>query len=137
MEIEKFSLDKDIKVLCLQATSFPNGVMEAFQKLHAKLPDSMARKSFGISRPEGGGGIVYKAAAEEMHEGEAEELGLESFTIKKGEFYSVTIHNFMSDLPGIGKTFTELLAQPDIDPNGYCLEWYLNDKDVRCMVPMA
>ena len=27
-----------------------------------------------------------------------------------------------------------LISQPDIDPNGYCLEWYLNDMDVRCMV---
>jgi hypothetical protein len=27
-----------------------------------------------------------------------------------------------------------LLTQPNIDPNGYCLEWYLNGKDVRCMV---
>jgi len=40
----------------------------------------------------------------------------------------------MKDLQSIGKAFHELISQPEIDPNGYCLEWYLNQSDVRCMV---
>lgn len=137
MKIEKYSFDKDIHVLCVQAASFPNGVMAAFEQLHARLPDSMSRKSYGISRPEGGGGIVYKAATEEKYEGEAAETGLERFTIRKGEYIGCLITDFKKDVQSIGRTFRELLAQPGIDPDGYCLEWYPNASDVQCMVPIA
>ncbi len=40
----------------------------------------------------------------------------------------------MKDLPAIGNTFQQMIARPDIDPEGYCVEWYLSDKDVQCMV---
>jgi hypothetical protein len=59
------------------------------------------------------------------------------FFIKKGAYQSVTILQFMDDLPRIGQTFLQLLAHPNIDPSGYCLEWYLNEQDVRCMVRLA
>jgi len=39
---------------------------------------------------------------------------------------------FMNDIPLIGKTFEKLLANPDIDSDGYCVEMYIA-KDVRCM----
>ena len=137
MNIEKYSLAEDIQLICVQAASFPMGVQAAFNKLHALVPDGSTRRAFGISRPEGGGGIVYKAAVEEKHEGEAKELGAEHFTVKKGEFVCTTIKDFRNDERSIGRAFTELLKQPGIDPNGYCLEWYTEDwKDVRCMVPL-
>lgn len=56
------------------------------------------------------------------------------FFIKKGAYLSVLISNFMNDLPGIGCRFRELLADPRVDSDGYCLEWYLNKEDMRCMV---
>lgn len=40
----------------------------------------------------------------------------------------------MDDIPAIGKAFKELLAIPGIDPEGACVEWYLSNKDVQCMV---
>jgi hypothetical protein len=43
----------------------------------------------------------------------------------------------MKDIPAIGNTFQELLETPGIDPNGYCVEWYINDKDVICMIRLA
>jgi len=78
--------------------------------------------------------IGYKAAAKELKSGEAETLGLETFIIKKGVYISELIIDFMSDIPSIGRTFQKLLAQPGLDPNGYCLEIYINNKDVRCLV---
>ena len=136
MKIEKYSIDKDIRLVCVQATSFPPGVQAAFQKLHALVPDGSTRRNFGISRPEGGGGIVYKAAVEEKYDGEAKELSAEGFTVKKGEYNSILINDFMNDIQSIGRAFTELLAQPGIDPQGYCLEWYQQGKDVLCLVPL-
>jgi hypothetical protein len=133
--MEKFTLDKSIKVFCITAKSFPDGVMEAHRKLHELVPLLSQRRYFGISRPDKGV-IIYKAAAEELEDGEAEKLGLEPFVIKSGEFISITIPDFAKDMQSIGRAFKELLASPDIDPDGYCLEWYLNEKDVRCMVPL-
>lgn len=132
--MEKYHLDDDIDVMCVTAESFPEGVMKAHQTLHSKVPADGGRRYFGISRPEGGGKIVYKAAAEVVDDGEAEKLGLEPFTIRSGDFISQTISDFMTDPPEIGRVFDRLLHQPGIDPNGYCLEMYVSETDVRCMV---
>jgi hypothetical protein len=132
--MEKYSLTQDIKVFYITATSFPDGVLAAHQKLHILVPFSNERKYFGLSRPEGKVGIVYKAATEEAYQGEAEKMGCETYVIQKGEYVSILIKNYMQDIPAIGQAFNELIAQPGIDPNGICVEWYLNNDDVRCMV---
>lgn len=132
--METIKLDNDIVVMYINATSFPDGVLAAHQKLHSLIPFSNERKYYGLSRPENGGDIVYKAAADVLETGEAEKLNLETVVIKKGTYISSVIHNYMQDLPAIGKTFQEMIARPDIDPEGYCVEWYLSDKDVQCMV---
>jgi hypothetical protein len=131
--MEKLVFDNDITVFCITAKSFPDGVMEAHQKLHALVPFSTARKYLGLSRPENGV-IVYKAAAEELSPGEGEKLNCETLVLKKGKYISRIIHDFMKDIPAIGKTFQELLQQPGLDPEGYCVEWYFNDKDINCMI---
>ncbi|MCY7327346.1 MAG: hypothetical protein LH618_02215 [Saprospiraceae bacterium] len=43
----------------------------------------------------------------------------------------------MDDFPMVGQTFKKLLDDPRIDPQGYCLEFYLNERDMRCMGPLA
>jgi len=132
--METIKLEYDIKVMYVTAASFPSGVLAAHQKLHSLIPFSTERKYFGLSRPENGGDIVYKAAAEVLESGEVEKLNLEIITIKKGNYVSATLHDYMKDLPAIGNTFQQMIARPDIDPKGYCVEWYLSDKDVQCMV---
>ncbi len=135
--MEKYILENDIKVVCVTATSFPAGVMQAHQTLHSKLSNSDQRKFFGISHPDKTGSIIYKAAAEVLNENETKTPGFETFTIKKGEYIGKFIPRFCDDVTIIGKTFKELLAYPGIDPQGYCLEMYLSDTDVRCMVPLV
>jgi hypothetical protein len=135
METEKYFIDKDIKVACVKASSFPMGIGEAYHKLGATLPASEQRKFYGISYADKGGSIIYRAAANELHEGEAEEFGLETFTIKRGEYISEFLEDWKKDETQIGKTFQKLLRDPKIDrKQGYCLEIYPNEKDVRCMV---
>jgi hypothetical protein len=135
--MEIFVIEEDINVLCQQADSFPQGVMKAHKILRNELPDTDKRKFAGISHPDKSGAIIYKAAAEALYDNEAEQTGFESFTIKKGKYISEFIPDFCDDTSTIGKTFKSLLAYPGIDPNGYCLEIYTSDKDVRCMVPLA
>ena len=132
--MEKYTLDNDISLLCVRAASFPDGIMAAHQQLHSLIPFSTQRKYFGISFPDATGTIIYKAAAEELINDEAAEKGLETFILKKGEYNSIVISNYMDDLPAIGNAFKELLAIPGIDPEGACVEWYLSKTDVQCMV---
>ncbi len=132
--MENFVLEKDITVLYVTATSFPEGIKEAHENIHALVPYSKYRRYFGLSRPEGNSGIVYKAAAEELKPDEADLLGCETLVIKKGTYYCITIKDYLKDLSVIGKAFGELLKQSDLDPEGYCVVWYVDNKEVRCMI---
>lgn len=135
--METIHISKDIPVCYITASSFPDGVLAAHQQLHTMFPYSDGRRYFGISRPEHGGGIVYRAAAEELQPGEGQQHGCDTLTLKAGNYLSVTIPDFMKDIPAIGRTFATILAQPGLNPNGYCVEQYINQKDVQCMVRLA
>ncbi len=128
-------LNNDIKVMYITAASFPEGIMDAHQALHARVPFSTNRKYFGISRPEKGH-IVYNAAAEELQPGEATQYCCDTMVIKKGRYISIDIPGYRDDIPAIQKTFDQLLVTPGLDPQGYCVEWYFNDTDMRCMIRM-
>jgi len=132
--MEKFTIEEDIKVFCETAKSFPDGIVKAHEELESIITCSKQRRYFGISSPNAKGIIIYKAAAEEIYQGEAEELGCEKFVIERGQYISLLIEDYIRDISAIGKAFHLLTGHPDIDPEGYCLEWYLNEKDVRCMV---
>ncbi len=131
--MEIITLDNDIKVFYVSALSFPEGIAAAHQTLHGIIPFSEQRGYFGISRLEQGK-IVYKAAAAELYPGDLQDKGLESMLLRKGRYVSETIKNYMDKLPAIKQTFDALLQEPGLDPEGYCVEWYLNDKDLKCMV---
>lgn len=127
-------MDKDIRVFYVEATSFPEGVLDAHQDLHEHVPFSEDRCYFGISRLEKGT-IKYKAAAEELYAGEGAEFGFKTIDLKKGEYVCRIVSDFREKIPEIGSAFQQLLSTPGIDPQGYCVEWYLTGReDVRCMV---
>ena len=134
--METITLENDIKVFCVTADSFPEGIMEAYKKLNEKIPLSSVKRIFGLSRPENGN-IVYKAAAEVNDTSEAEKIISDTLVIKKGNYISFTIYDYMKDLHAIGKAFKELLSNTGIDPEGYCVEWYVSEKDVKCMIRLA
>jgi predicted transcriptional regulator YdeE len=134
--MEPYHIEKDISVVCVSAASFPDGVEAAHKKLHSLLSSIDKRTCYGISYSDGKGGIIYKAAAQQLEENEASTYGLETFVIRKGEYMSELLLNFCEDMALVGKTFQKLLALPALDPKGYCLELYLSDKDMRCMVPL-
>ncbi len=133
--METIRIDKDIAVFYVTAGSFPSGIMDAHQRLHALVPFSHTRRYFGISRPEQGT-IVYRAGAEELVPGEGKHLGCETMVLKKGKYIVDTIKNYQENIESIGETFQTLLAKPNLDPQGYCIEWYFNTTDVRCMIRM-
>ena len=120
----------------VQATSFPDGIMPAYETLHSKLPFSPGRKFLSVSRPEDGA-VSYKAGAEVLAPGEPELHQLPTLTLKKGRYLTLTVRNFMDDIPAVGRAFEELMQDPGIDPEGYCVEWYFNEPDVHCMIRLA
>ena len=132
--IEIFTLDNDIKVFCETAKSFPDGIAKAHEELRSIVPFSDERRYFGISRPNEKGVIIYLAATEEVYQGEAEEYGFETFIIESGRYISLLVPDFIDNVQKIVKAFQMLIVYPGIDPEGYCIEFYLNERDVRCMV---
>jgi PhnB protein len=131
--MQKVKINKDIRVFYIQAKSFPDGVMEAFQQMHSIIEIPPQRRSFGISRPEKGK-IIYRVACEEVAKGDLEKHHLTEFIISKGVYLGVEIKNFRKDLTSIKKAFNILIANPKIDPDGYYIEEYKGIDDVFCMV---
>lgn len=135
--METYKLEKDIKIFYVTAKSFPEGIQEAHDRLHATVPFSKDRRYFGISRPENNI-IIYRVGTEETYPGEAEKYKCDTLTIKGGNYVSAIVKDFRKDETSISKTFDKLLQQPNLDPEGYCVEWYANDKEeVRCMIRLS
>ena len=135
--MKPYFLNSDINVLCVTASSFPDGIMAAFDKLNSLIQSPAPKRVFGISYGDGNKNIIYKAALEENSADEAVRLGCERFTIKKGEYISEYIEDFMKNIPAMAQAFQEMCRDKRIDSNGYCIEMYLNNnKDVLCMVKL-
>jgi hypothetical protein len=136
--METIELKNDIKVFCVTADSYPEGIMDAHQRLHKLVPFQADRNYFGVSRPENGGDIVYRACAEEKTEGEAQRYNCNTLVLEKGKYISIVVNDFDKNPHLIAHAFQELLAYPGIDPEGYCVEWYSNKMNsVKCMVRLA
>jgi hypothetical protein len=135
--MEKYKIEQDIKLIYVQADSFPPGVGGAFKKLNELIGQNKSRLLYGISFPDGAGHLVYRAAVEETSAGEAEKTGCPVFVVRKGDYISAYLSDWKKDEKIIGHTFQELLRDPHIDKQGYCLEIYPNEKDVLCLVPLG
>ena len=131
--MEKYTLKEDIHLICVRATSFPDGVGEAFQKLEQNEASIANRKFFGISRGSDKG-IIYWAAVEEAFKGEAYTFGLEQYVVKKGVYATKIVENINGNEGLIGKTFNKLLSHLQLDPMGECVERYERENEVLCMV---
>ena len=58
-------IDKDVHLLRHRASSFPEGVLQAFKFIEQADPDFCRRTFYGLSRGTRDGGIVYWAAVEQ------------------------------------------------------------------------
>lgn len=132
-DMENYLVEKDIRVLCVTAVSFPAGIQEAFSKIHSQVHDTGHRTTYGISYGSPDGSIIYKAGVEALQPGEAEQFGCEEYMIKKGRYIGRVV-NWKKNVAQIGETFQTLLTDPRIDKNGACIEEYINDDEVKCMV---
>jgi hypothetical protein len=129
-----YTLNRDMKIFCVTAESFPYQIKQAFSSLISLLPSIEDRTFFGISYQSTEGDMIYKAAVLESFEGEAEKLGCEKFTIEKGEYLTETLKHWKKDESMIGVTFRKL-AESKYNTIFPCVEWYKGN-DVMCMVKL-
>jgi len=130
-----YELTNDLKVFGFPARSFPEGIIEAFDKLHQVAPISTMRTYYGVSFPESGK-IRYSACANELFDGELRQHKMEKFTIRKGNYLLIEIKDFTKNIPLIQKVFNQMTHDSRIDPEGVCIEWYVDEVTCRCMVRM-
>ncbi|TDE14610.1 hypothetical protein [Dyadobacter psychrotolerans] len=132
--MEIYEWKKDVKLICQTATSFPDGIKDAFNTLQENTPNCEQRTWYGISSQNEDGVIIYKAAVNELEDSEAEKLNAESFTITTGTYLAEAVKDWMKDPQQIGEIFTRLLADPRLDYTFPCIEWYNKSDDVLCLV---
>jgi hypothetical protein len=127
-------LPQDVKIVMLQAASFPDGIQATFDTLKETLGDIPTQTFYGVSHADSQGDIVYYAAAS-LADATRTVPGTESRTISKGLFISAPLRAWRENIPMITATFDALMQHSDIDPQGYCLEEYGCDT-MRCFVPL-
>jgi hypothetical protein len=137
LNMDIWTVENDIPLVCAKAASFPDGVMTAFQRLHSVAPPAGGRNYFSVSWFVADGKIEYMAGATELHAGEISQNEFVHFTIQSGNYLYIDIHDFMQDIPAIGKAFQQLLTLPEIAKDTVCIEWYVNDRLCRCMVKLT
>lgn len=131
--MKQVEIKNDTKLILVKARSFPDGVVAAYKDLEKAIGNPKGRAFYGISRGYKNGGIVYWAGVKPIEDEEAR-LGLEKLTLNKGTYIAETLNGWRGREHVIGETFQKLLADPRLDPEGYCVEQYLENGDVMCMV---
>lgn len=131
--MDSLILGKDIQVAYISATNLQDGTTMAREKLKALFPDSEERRTFRISTHYGKGDDIYKVGIE-ASPSEVENLELETMIIKHGAYMSFYITDYRNDLDRIPQAFALLKGQHEADPNANCIEWFIGDDDVKCLV---
>ena len=132
--MKEYLIEKDVKLLCVAAASFPAGIQAAFSRIHSIVPDAGTRATYGISHGSPNG-IIYKAGVIALPGEDGAQYGCEEFILRKGRYIGRVV-NWKENVQQIGETFQLLLAVPRIDKNGACIEEYINDNEVKCMVKL-
>ncbi len=131
--MEKITLNESIPVVCVTATSFPDGIMEAYEKLYRKVKNHTGRTTYGISTFSNGN-LIYKAAFSHMDDDDISEMSLESDVISKGEYIAETIKNFEKHRDKFQPTFKKL-GDSKYKTGMPGIEWYQGN-NVKCMLPI-
>jgi len=134
--MEQILIENDIPVCRVKASSFPAGIKAAHEKVHTLFPPNGIRKYYGISHGGGKGEIHYWAAVSGKPAESDQKDVTDNFVIRKGKYISIHIKNWMANENSVAQAFQQLLQHNGIDPDGYCLEEYPNETDIRCSVPL-
>jgi len=132
--MDTYTLRHNLEVFGFRVTTFPGGVEQAFTKIMQSLGDSPPRSYYGLSNMDEKGNILYYAAAEEKFAREAELSGFERYTIPKGQYLAVTLHDWLTKTDCIKDIFHEMMQDSRADLTKQCIEWYKDDHEMVCML---
>lgn len=133
--MEIYHIPHNIVVFGREVKTFPNGIGEAFDELIKVLSKNNHRNYYGLSWCMENK-ITYVAAAEQKNEGEAEKYGYATYTVEKGDYLSIPVHNWVNKTDCIKDVFTEILKDERADDKTPAIEIYKNDKEMLCLVAM-
>jgi hypothetical protein len=131
--MEIHHIPHNITVFGSEVKTFPNGIGEAFDALIKLFPKNDQRPYYGISWCIGNN-ITYIAAAEQKKDGEAEKYGYHKYIVEKGDYLSISVHDWKNKTDCIKDVFTEILKDKIADDTTPAIEFYKNDTEMLCMV---
>ena len=126
----------ELNLMYVQASSFPEGVQEAWRQLESRLPTIKRRKFFGTSRLVGEK-IEYRACVVPSDESEPSRLGLETFTIPRGNYASKKLVDWTNQTNLIKTICEELSSKYAVDSSRPHIEFYRGQKELVLMVPIV
>jgi predicted transcriptional regulator YdeE len=132
--MDTYEVKKDISVFGFQVKTFPERIGEAFDSLIAMVPEGLNRSYYGISFMTPKNEVVYIAAVEEKNKGEAEKNRCNRYTIEKGKYIVVRVLGWREKTDRIKDVFDSMMKEKSIDLTKPCIEWYINDDEMLCMI---
>jgi hypothetical protein len=132
--MELISQTEDIPVIGIHVKTFPSGIKEAFESLMKSL--GQGRDFYGVSWMDENDKIEYYAMARQKFASEAKQYNYSQLTIKKGEYKTEALHNWMDKTDCIKDVFNKLVGNNRPDKNHPCIEWYKSNDEMLCMVPL-
>jgi hypothetical protein len=130
--MEVYFQPEDMTVFGVHVKTFPNGIKEAFDSLMSTFGNN--RSYYGISWLDENDSVQYYAMVPEAFNGEGDKYHYEKLILRKGEYHTETIYNWLSKLDSIKDVFHGLMPNNRPDKNHPCAEWYRSDDEMLCMI---
>ncbi|QNF33979.1 DinB family protein [Adhaeribacter swui] len=131
--MEIYKLDQNLTLYGFPVETFPNHIEAAFDKLISMLPVDPSRPYYGISQCTPAG-MVYVAAAPLQPQDNPEPYGLNKYLMEQGDYLAIRVSEWRTKTHTIKSIFENLVADPRCDTNKPCVEIYLNDDEMLCLV---
>lgn len=128
MEIIQHTFSQSIPTVFVQATSFPEGIRAAFDKLCSGL-NMQGRTLYGVTERVNGEWI-YRACASDR--GDAPHLP--QYNIPAGMYLAYVLTDWEQHMPMIGRYFEWLAEHENAKENTIALEYYHTMDEVWLMV---
>jgi len=135
--MEDISIKKldELKLMYIEAETFPDGIKDSWDKLEKALDTIKERKFYGISKCIGKN-IIYRACVIPIDDNEPKRLGLETLTIPSNSYATKKLMNWSSQIPMFGTIFDELFSKHNTNKDLYALEYYKSADEAILMVPL-
>jgi hypothetical protein len=126
----------DMKLMVVRADEFPSGIKGAWDRLESSLSSLRGRKFYGVSRDEGSQ-VAYFAGVVPISDEEITALGFPTMMIKGGKYARAKLLDWSNHTEKIGQTFSELMRDFPMDPDGWALEYYRSQSELHLLIPLA